>query len=102
MRLRRMGIMAREPICVIVIFLPVISFCVPTSWACSCAQTAPGTSPGLKEAGISFVGTVIDIENPPHERRGADQSCFSRYRFGVDESINGLAVEVIDTYSGRG
>ncbi len=94
--------MARETICVILIFLPVISFCVPTSWACSCAQTAPGTCPDLKEAGISFVGTVIDIENPPNERRGADQSGFSRYRFRVDESINGLDVKEIDIYSGRG
>jgi hypothetical protein len=56
----------------------------------------------LKPIGPSFVGTVIDIENPPDERRGADQSGLSRYRFRVDENISGFKEKEVDVYSGRG
>jgi hypothetical protein len=56
----------------------------------------------LKATGASFVGTVIDIENPPDERRGADQIGLSRYRFRVDENINGFEEKEVDVYSGRG
>jgi hypothetical protein len=57
----------------------------------------------LKATGPSFVGTVIDIENPPDDRRGAlAQSGLSRYRFRVDENISGFEEKEVDVYSGRG
>jgi hypothetical protein len=80
----------------------VVGFCIPVSWACSCGRSAPGTCPDIKKVGSSFVGKVIDIENPPDERRGADQSGTSRYRFRVDENISGVDVKELDVYSGRG
>jgi hypothetical protein len=49
-----------------------------------------------------FVGTVVDIENPPDERRGADQSGSARYKFRVDENIHGMAAKEVDVFSGRG
>jgi hypothetical protein len=85
----------------ILLVLASLAFVSP-SWACSCARVAPGTCPSIKEAGTIFVGTVIDVENPPDERQGADQSGLSRYRFRVDENINGVDVKQIDVYSGRG
>jgi hypothetical protein len=42
------------------------------------------------------------IENPPDERRGADQNGTSRYRFRVNENINGMDAKEVDVYSGRG
>lgn len=77
-------------------------FCARASWACSCSQTAPGECGDFKEVGTLFVGTVIGIENPADERRGADQSGVSRYRFRVDESIHGMDLKEVDVYSGRG
>ena len=86
-------------------------------FACSCASVGDPQSPGhcsdLKPIGPSFVGTVIDIENPPNEQRAADESGVSRYRFRdeggvsryrfrVDENINGFEDKEIDVYSGRG
>src|ERR1700691_2749797 len=74
------------------------------SLACSCLKpsTAQGNCADLKATGPSFVGTVIDIENPPDERRFADQSGLSRYRFRVDENISGFEEKEVDVYSGRG
>jgi hypothetical protein len=78
-------------------------FCAQRSPACSCG-TAPRSSncADLKPIGPSFVGTVIDIENPADERRGGDQSGLSRYRFHVDENISGFEEKEVDIYSGRG
>jgi hypothetical protein len=56
----------------------------------------------LKPIGPSFVGTVIEIENPPDDRRGADHSGLSRYRFRIDENISGFEEKEVDIYSGRG
>jgi len=74
------------------------------SLACSCLKpsTAQGNCADLKATGPSFVGTVIDIENLPDERRFADQSGLSRYRFRVDENISGFDEKEVDVYSGRG
>jgi hypothetical protein len=71
--------------------------------ACTCV-TAPRTPncADLKPIGLSFVGTVIGIENPPAERPGADQSGLSRYRFRIDENISGFDQKEVDIYSGRG
>jgi hypothetical protein len=79
------------------------TFCAERSPACSCL-TAPRASncADLKPIGPSFVGTVIDIENPPDERRGADQAGLSRYRFRIDENISGFEEKEVDIYSGRG
>jgi hypothetical protein len=80
------------------------TFCAHRSLAYSCLSlpNTAGTCCDLKATGPSFVGTVIDIENPPDERRGADQSGLSRYRFRVDENISGFEEKEVDVYSGRG
>jgi hypothetical protein len=87
---------------VALIVFAALTFCGEPPRACSCARTGPTACPDFKTSGLSFVGTVIDIENPADERRGADQSGFSRYRFRVDENINGFDVKEVDVYSGRG
>jgi hypothetical protein len=86
----------------IALFL-VGTFCAERSAACSCLM-APRASncADLKPIGPSFVGTVIDIENPPDERRAADHSGLSRYRFRIDENISGFEEKEVDIYSGRG
>lgn len=86
--------------CFVLFVLSLIS--VPRIWACSCSRTAPGACPKISDEGILFVGTVVDIENPADERRGADQSGTSRYRFRVDETFNGITAKEVDVYSGRG
>jgi hypothetical protein len=53
----------------------------------------------LKATGSGFVGCVIEIENPADERRVADQSGLSRYRFRVDENISGFDEKEVDAYS---
>jgi len=80
------------------------AFCAHRSLACSCGTLSgrPGNCSDLKVTGPSFIGTVIDIQNPPDERRGADQSGLSRYRFRVDENIDGFDEKEVDVYSGRG
>jgi hypothetical protein len=79
--------------------------------ACSCGvlNSPPGKCIAPEIPALSFVGTVIDIENPPDERRGADQSDQSgesgvtRYRFRIDENLGGFdSVKEVDVYSGRG
>src|SRR5579862_751241 len=77
-------------------------FCAHRSLACSCGQAAAGTCGDFATIGPSFVGTVIDIENPPDERRGADESGLSRYRFRIDEHLIGFSENEVDVYSGRG
>lgn len=81
------------------------TFCVTRSSACSCVDGPglPGTCGDFKLRGPSFVGTVIDIQNPPKEEwRNPDQGGFSRYRFRVDENIGGFDQKEVDVYSGRG
>jgi hypothetical protein len=87
-----------------VAILAFATFGAHRSLACSCGvlPNRPGNCGDLKATGPSFVGTVIDIQNPPDERRGADQRGFSRYRFRVDENINGFDQKEVDVYSGRG
>lgn len=78
----------------------------------SCAEHLPACGCGiiprasncaaLKPIGPSFGGTVIDIENPSDERRGADESGLSLYRFRIDEDISGFEEKEVDIYSGRG
>ena len=77
---------------ILIVILAVATFCVQRSLACSCKKlpSDSGNCTDLKATGPSFVGTVIDIENPPDERRLADQSGLSRYRFRVDENISGF------------
>jgi hypothetical protein len=84
------------------VVMVLLSVLAPVSWGCSCSQLGPSKCPSLKEGGPVFVGTVTDIENPPDERRGADQSGTARYRFRLDENINGVAAKEVDVYSGRG
>jgi hypothetical protein len=90
---------------VLVVLLTLATFCAHRSLACSCIGMSlqlSGHCSDSKPTGPSFVGTVIDIENPPDERRGADQSGLSHYRFRVDENIEGFAEKEVDVYSGRG
>ena len=70
--------------------------------ACTCGRSAPAPCSSLKDAGAIFVGTVVDIENPPSENPRDDSSGVSRYRFRVDESIAGLKERELDVFSGRG
>jgi hypothetical protein len=70
--------------------------------ACSCGQAGPGTCGDFAALGPSFVGTVIDVENPPDERRDADESGLSRYRFRIEENLIGFSEKEVDIYSGRG
>jgi hypothetical protein len=77
-------------------------FCAEWSPACSCGAVRVSNCAELKPIPPSFVGTVIDIDNPPDERRGADQSGLSRYRFRIDENISGFDEKEVDVYSGRG
>jgi hypothetical protein len=95
--------MSRTWIRVSIALFVVGLFCAERSPACSCLIVPRASNcADLKPIGPSFVGTVIDIENPPDERRGADQSGLSRYRFRIDENINGFEEKEVDIYSGRG
>ena len=87
-----------------VVILVFGTLCAYSSLACSCGKPSKteGNCTVLKATGPSFVGTVIDIENPPDEQRLADQSGLSRYRFRVDENISGFDEKEVDVYSGRG
>ncbi len=79
------------------------TWCAVRLPACSCLTVhRPSNCADVKPIGPSFVGTVIDIENSPDERRGADQSGLSRYRFRIDENISGFEEKEVDIYSGRG
>jgi hypothetical protein len=84
------------------LFLALWVFGSQAARACSCSRVGPTTCPDFKTGGTSFVGTVIDIENPAVEGRGVDQSGESRYRFRVDENISGAVAKELDVYSGRG
>lgn len=85
--------------------IAVALFAAPIG-ACACTCATPGPTPcgGLGSEQISFVGTVIDVENPPPDEFGpnVDTSGTSRYRFRVDERIVGVDAAEIDVYSGRG
>lgn len=95
--------MSRTWIRVSITLFVVGTFCVERSPACSCGVGPRASNcADLRPIGPSFVGTVIEIENPPDERRGADQSGLSRYRFRVDENIRGFEEKEVDVYSGRG
>lgn len=86
-----------------IVILAMGTFGARHSFACSCV-IGPGTSNcrDLNTVPPSFVGTVIDIENPPDDRAGADESGLSRYRFRIDENISGFEQKEVDIYSGRG
>lgn len=89
----------------LLVILTFGTFFAHSSSACSCTSSTSnraGDCHDFKEPGPSFVGTVIDIENPADERRGANQDGLSRYRFRVDENISGFEVKEVDVYSGRG
>ena len=95
--------MSRAWIRVSIALFVVGTFGAEHSPACTCLQTPrPSNCADLKPIGPSFVGTVIDIQNPPDERRGAGQIGLSRYRFRVDENISGFDEKEVDVYSGRG
>jgi hypothetical protein len=74
--------------------------------ACSCVtleEPNPKPCARIHAAETIFVGTVLDIENPPFEISPENpQISVSRYRFRVDENISGFrAGDVVDVYSGR-
>jgi hypothetical protein len=95
--------MANTLVRVLVVLLALSTFGATRSRACSCGVLPRTFDCGeLKPIGPSFVGTVISIENPVDERPGADQTGLSRYRFRVDENIDGFPVNEVDVYSGRG
>lgn len=84
------------------VLLAFSTLCLQPAEACSCAELGPAKCPNLKELDRIFVGKVLDIENPPDERPGADQRGVSRYLFQVLENINGANEAKLDVYSGRG
>lgn len=69
--------------------------------ACSCGYGPPAPCGSFGKTHVLFVGTVIDIENPP-SGKVADQLGMSRYRFRVDEHFSGPATSEVEVYSGRG
>lgn len=87
----------------LIVILVMGTFGARHSFACLCAA-GPGTSncKDLKAVVPSFVGTVIDIQDPPDDRAGADESGLSRYRFRIEENISGFEQKEVDIYSGRG
>ena len=72
------------------------------SLACSCGGPGPRACPGLSATDVIFVGTVLDIENPPPDDGGIGGPGLSRYHFRVDENFAGTESKEIDVYSGRG
>jgi hypothetical protein len=71
--------------------------------ACSCI--GPGPQPCrllLKESTAIFVGTVVEIENPPDPDPKASQAGQARYTFAVSERFAGTARGEVVVYSGRG
>ncbi len=95
--------MGRAWVRVSIALLAAGTFFAERSPACSCGTgPRPSNCADLKPIGPSFVGTVIDIDNPPNERVVADQSGLSRYRFRIDENISGFEQKEVDIYSGRG
>lgn len=95
--------MSRVWIRVSIVLFVVGTFCAERLPGCSCGIAPRAANcADLKPIGPSFVGTVIEIENAPDERRGADQTGLSRYRFRIDENINGFEEKEADIYSGRG
>src|SRR5260370_37655555 len=93
--------MGRIWVRLILVFFASLTF-LEASWGRSCGRAGPAACPDFKDSGLGFVGTVINIDNPADVRRGADQSGLSRYRFRVDENLNGFEVKEVDVYSGRG
>jgi hypothetical protein len=82
-----------------ILFVPAIF--APPTFACDCSKTRPTGSCGtLTKTDVIFVGTVVDIENPPSGKR-EDQEGVSRYRFHVDEIVSGVEKSELDVYSGR-
>jgi hypothetical protein len=79
----------------------VFALLLKPATACSCSFGAPTPCGNLSKTEVLFVGTVVDIENPPSEKV-ADQSGQSRYRFRVDEHFSGPPIAEVDVYSGRG
>lgn len=80
-----------------------VLFCWQISAACTCASPSPQPCSGLKATGVVFVGTVVDIKNPPPDDGGLGGPGLSTYHFRVDENIAGLeGRQEVDVYSGRG
>ncbi len=79
----------------------LVPVCQYSSFACSCFGEAPGPCISMKKLGVVFIGTVIDIENPP-DKAETFAGGVSRYRFRVDENIAGMNLKEVDVYSGRG
>lgn len=82
--------------------LSLILFCSQLSLACSCGLPGPRACAGLSATNVTFIGTVLDIENPPPADGGLGGPGLSRYHFRIDENIAGTKNKEIDVYSGRG
>jgi hypothetical protein len=70
--------------------------------ACTCSEPGPAPCRLLQEASLVFLGTVVDIENPPNSDPKVEDRGLSRYHFRVDERFAGTRAEDLDIYSGRG
>ena len=70
--------------------------------ACSSSERGPGPCRLLKEGSAIFVGTVVDVENPPNPDAKVGDSGVSRYTFAVSETFTGVSTGEVVVYSGRG
>lgn len=86
------------------LILAVLFFLLPgMARACSCSGTGPlPFNLLLKESDLIFVGTVVDVENPPDPDPKAPQTGQARYTFDVSEPFAGTDGGKVIVYSGRG
>jgi hypothetical protein len=80
----------------------IVIFGPATGWSCSCATRGLSQCGGLEKNSIVFVGTVLNIENPPNKDPKLEDGGVSRYHFRVDENFVRAPGSAIDVYSGRG
>jgi len=64
-----------------------------TARACTCSQVPPGKCPGLQNAGVVFLGSVMAVEDIVASR-------VTRYHFQIDERFAGVDSAEIDVFSG--
>lgn len=87
-----------------IIVLAFLALILPgMAHACSCAW--PGPRPInllLKEGDAIFVGTVMNVENPPDPDFRAPATGQARYTFAVSEEFTGTLSGKAVVYSGRG
>jgi hypothetical protein len=86
-----------------ILALAFLVFVLPEfAHACSCATLGPQPCRLLKESSDIFIGTVVDVENPPNPDAKVGDSGVSGYTFAVSETFAGVSKGEVVVYSGRG